>query len=117
MSLLYRVIQRINPQNRGAAPKYYAEAVIRGKVSFEEFLDAVCRDTTLNRDEVRMALNKSFQTLLSFSKMGFNVHLDMLGYTKYKTQNEPFHTRNHILLIYTFLPICIVKQIVPRLLF
>jgi nucleoid DNA-binding protein len=88
MSLLYRVIQRINPQNRGAAPKYYAEAVIRGKVSFEEFLDAVCRDTTLNRDEVRMALNKSFQTLLSFSKMGFNVHLDMLGYTKVTVRGE-----------------------------
>jgi predicted histone-like DNA-binding protein len=87
MSLLYKIIKRFNPQNR-AVVKYYAEAIIRGKISFEDFLDAVCRDTTLNRDEVRMALNKSFQTLLEFSKMGFNVHLGMLGHTRVSMRGE-----------------------------
>jgi nucleoid DNA-binding protein len=58
------------------------EAVVRGKISFEDFLDEVCKDTTLNRDEARMALNKAFQTILEYSKLGFNVHLGTLGYTK-----------------------------------
>jgi predicted histone-like DNA-binding protein len=88
MSLLYKIIKRLNPQNRAAAPKYYAEAVIRGKISYEEFLDAVCKDTTLNRDEVRMALNKSFKTILEFSKLGFNVHLDTLGHTRVSFRGE-----------------------------
>ncbi|MDR1130149.1 MAG: hypothetical protein LBK96_04135, partial [Prevotellaceae bacterium] len=87
MSLLYKVIKRFNPQNR-AVVKYYAEAIIRGKISFEDFLDAVCKDTTLNRDEVRMSLNKAFQTLLAFSKMGFNVHLGELGYSKVTIRGE-----------------------------
>jgi nucleoid DNA-binding protein len=58
------------------------EAVMCEKISFEEFLDAVCKDTPLNRDEVRMALNKAFQTIREYSKLGFTVHLGSLGYTK-----------------------------------
>jgi predicted histone-like DNA-binding protein len=88
MSLLYKAIRRFNPQNRNAAPRYYAEIVSRGSVSFEEFLDAVCEDTTLNRDEVRMALNKSFKTILKFSKLGFSVHLDSLGFTRVTLRGE-----------------------------
>jgi predicted histone-like DNA-binding protein len=80
--MLYRVVKRLNPQNKAAAPKYYAEAVMRGSISFEEFLDAVCEDTTLNRDEVRMAFNKGFKTIRRYTGMGFNVHLGSLGYTK-----------------------------------
>jgi predicted histone-like DNA-binding protein len=88
MSLQYKVVQRKNPQNMGAAARYFAEGIMRGKISFEEFLDAVCRDTTLNRDEVRMALNKAFQTILAFSKLGFHVHLDTLGYVKVSLRGE-----------------------------
>jgi predicted histone-like DNA-binding protein len=82
------MIRRFNPQNRGAAAKCYLEAVTRGKLSFEEFLNAVCKDTTLNRDEVRMALNKAFQTILEYSKLGFNVHLGELGYTRVSLRSE-----------------------------
>jgi hypothetical protein len=78
----------MNPQNRDAAPKYYAESVTRGKVSYEEFLDAVRKDATLNRDEVRMALNKSFPTIPEFSKPGFGVHSDTLGYTGVAVRGE-----------------------------
>jgi nucleoid DNA-binding protein len=51
-------------------------------------LDAVCEDATLNRDEVRMAFNKGFKTIRRYTGMGFNVHLDSLGYTKAMLRSE-----------------------------
>jgi predicted histone-like DNA-binding protein len=110
MSLLYKAIERLNPQNRAAGPKYYAEAVIRGKITYEEFLDAVCKDTTLNRDEVRMALNKSFKTILEFSKLGFSIHLDMLGYTRVTVRGEGKDTPEEVTADS-------VKDIVPHFVF
>ena len=94
MSILYRAIQKSNPQNKDAAPKYYAEVVMRGSVSFDEFLDAVCADTTLNRDEVRMAFNKGFKTILQFTKLGFNVHFGFVGlYESDSTQQGRGYSR------------------------
>jgi predicted histone-like DNA-binding protein len=80
MSLLYRIIARKNPQDRNAASKYHAVATSRGAVSLEQLLDAICEETTLNRDEARMALNRLFKKSEEYLKMGFNVHLGDLGY-------------------------------------
>jgi predicted histone-like DNA-binding protein len=80
MSLLYRVITRKNPQNRNAAAKYFAVSTSRGTITFEELLDSICADTTLNRDEARMALNRLFSKSEEYLSMGFNVHLGNLGY-------------------------------------
>jgi hypothetical protein len=35
-----------------------------------------------------MALNKSFKTILDFSKLGFSVHLDSLGFTRVTSRGE-----------------------------
>ena len=110
MSILYRAIQKSNPQNKDAAPKYYAEAVMRGSVSFDEFLDAVCADTTLNRDEVRMAFNKGFKTILQFTKLGFNVHLDSLGYTRATVRSKGVDTPEEVTA-------AIISDIVPHFVF
>jgi predicted histone-like DNA-binding protein len=110
MSILYKVIQRLNPQNRTAAPKYYAESVVRGSVSFDEFLDAVCEDTTLNRDEVRMAFNKGFKSILQFSKLGFNVHLGSLGYVRTTVRSKGVDTPEEVTA-------AIISDIVPHFVF
>jgi predicted histone-like DNA-binding protein len=96
MSVLYKTIKRSNPQNKDATPKYYAEAVKRGSISYEEFLDAVCEDTTLNRDEVRMAFNKGFKTIIQYSKMNMNVHLDSLGYTRTSVRSKGMDTAEEV---------------------
>jgi predicted histone-like DNA-binding protein len=80
MSLLYRITPRKNPQDRNAAFKYYATFVSRGTIQIEQLLDAICADTTLNRDEARMAFNRLFKKAEEFMNMGFNVHLGELGY-------------------------------------
>jgi hypothetical protein len=43
-----------------------------------------------------MALNKSFKTILKFSKLGFNVHLDLLGYTKVTFRGEGKETPEEV---------------------
>jgi predicted histone-like DNA-binding protein len=80
MSLLYRVIPRKNPQKPDEPAKYYAQASSRGKITVEQLLDAVCEETTLNRDEARMAVNRVFKKAGDFIDLGFNVHLGDLGY-------------------------------------
>jgi predicted histone-like DNA-binding protein len=96
MSILYKVVARVNPQDRSAAPKYYAEAVSRGSISTEDFLDDVCADTTLNRDEVRMSFNKGFRTILQYAEKGISVHLDSLGYIKISTKSEGKDTEEEV---------------------
>jgi predicted histone-like DNA-binding protein len=110
MSILYKTVKKTNPQNRTAAPKYYAEAVKRGSVSYEEFLDEVCADTTLNREEVRMAFNKGFKTILRFAKLGISVHLDSLGYIRTTIRGEGKDTPEEVTAD-------TVKDIVPHFVF
>jgi predicted histone-like DNA-binding protein len=77
----------MNPQDRTATPKNYAEAVSRGTINHEQLLDAVCEETTLNRDEARMAFNRLFKKAGEFLELGFNVHLGELGYMHLTTKS------------------------------
>ncbi|MDR3269430.1 MAG: hypothetical protein LBT83_10235 [Tannerella sp.] len=80
MSLLYRVIPRKNPLKPDEPAKYYAQPFSRGAITVEQLLDAVCEETTLNRDEARMAVNRIFKKAGDFIELGFNVQLGDLGY-------------------------------------
>jgi predicted histone-like DNA-binding protein len=110
MSIQYKAVPKSNPQDKAAAPKYYAEIVTRGSVSYDEFLDSVCEDTTLNRDEVRMAFNKGFKSILQFSKLGFNVHLDSLGYVRTTVRSKGVDTPEEVTA-------ATVSDIVPHFVF
>jgi nucleoid DNA-binding protein len=88
MSILYRLIPRRNPQQPQAAPKWYAEAVSRGTITLEQLLDIACEDTTLNRDEMRMGLNRAFKTAENYLEKGFTVHLGDLGYMSLTVRSE-----------------------------
>jgi nucleoid DNA-binding protein len=80
MSLPYTVIPRKNPQDKDAPPKHHAIPVPRGTITLDQLLDAVCEDTTLNRDEARMSFNRLSKKAEEFMTLGFNVHLGELGY-------------------------------------
>ncbi|MDR3260835.1 MAG: hypothetical protein LBT78_03265, partial [Tannerella sp.] len=81
-----------NPQNLNAPPKLYAVAVSRGSINVEQLLDAVCEETTLNRDEARMAVNRVFKKADDFMQLGFNVHLGELGYMHLTVKSEGVET-------------------------
>ncbi|MDR1098691.1 MAG: hypothetical protein LBL57_11225 [Tannerella sp.] len=80
MSLLYTVIPRNNPQDKEAPSKQYASVVPRGMITWEQLLDAVCDETTLNRDEARMAFNRLSKKAEEYLMLGFTVHMGELGY-------------------------------------
>lgn len=88
MSLKYRIVPKKNPQDRNAAPKYYASATSRGSIDMEQMLDAICENTTLDRDEARMAINRLFGKTEEFLHLGFNVHLGELGYMHVTTRSD-----------------------------
>jgi nucleoid DNA-binding protein len=80
MSLLYRPVNRKNPQQPAAPGKWYAVAVSRGAVSIEQLLNAACEGNTLDRDEMRMGLNRAFAKATEYLELGFNVDLGELGH-------------------------------------
>lgn len=80
MSLLYRPVKRKNPQQPSAPVKWYAVAVSRGSVGMEQLLSAACEGSTLDRDEMRMGLNRAFGKVAEYLDLGFNVDLGELGH-------------------------------------
>jgi nucleoid DNA-binding protein len=110
MSLLYRIIPRKNPQDRTVAPKYYATPVSRGTIQMEQLLDAICDDTTLNRDEARMACNRLFKKAEEFMNLGFNVHLGELGYMHVTMKSDGVDTPEEATA-------SMITDIVPRFVF
>jgi nucleoid DNA-binding protein len=110
MSLKYRVIPKMNPQDRTAAPKYYATATSRGSVNMEQLLDAACEGTTLNCDEARMALNRLFKKAEDYLALGFNVHLGELGYMHVTTKSDGADKPEDATA-------SMIKDIVPRFVF
>jgi nucleoid DNA-binding protein len=52
----------------------------RGFIDIERLLDSICEDNTLNRDEARMAINRTFKKASDYVRLGFNVGLGSLGH-------------------------------------
>lgn len=92
------------------APKYYASATSRGSVSLEQMLDAICEDTTLNRDEARMAINRLFGKAKDYLHLGFNVHLGELGYMHVTVRSDGVDTPEEATA-------SMIKDVVPRFVF
>jgi nucleoid DNA-binding protein len=100
----------MNPQDRTATPKNYAEAVSRGAINLEQLLDAVCSETTLNRDEARMAFNRLFKKAEEFLGLGFNVHLGELGYMHLTVRSNGTDTPEEVTA-------AAIKDVVPHFVF
>jgi predicted histone-like DNA-binding protein len=90
--------------------KYYAQPSSRGKITVEQLLDAVCEETTLNRDEARMAINRVFKKAGDFIDLGFNVHLGDLGYVHVTLKSDGADTPEEVTAAR-------VTDIVPRFVF
>ena len=80
MSIQYRVIQKRNPQDPEGPKKYYINAKSRGTISLEQLLKAVSDAMTVEPDEVRLAVNRTFEKTMEFLEMGFTVSYGDLGY-------------------------------------
>ncbi|MGL5920020.1 MAG: HU family DNA-binding protein [Bacteroidales bacterium] len=79
MAIQYSVIEKINPLDREAPKKYYANAVKRGSMGLDGLAERIADATTASKADtvlVLMALSTQLQQLLS---EGYSIKLDGLG--------------------------------------
>jgi nucleoid DNA-binding protein len=79
-------------------------------ITVEQLLDAVCEETTLNRDEARTAVNRIFKKAGDFIELGFSVHLGDLGYIHVTLKSDGANTPGEVTATR-------VTDIVPRFVF
>ncbi len=79
MSILYRVVQRENPQNRDLAPLFYLQAVKRGNISFTTLVQYACKDSTIDPYELQLGINRAFDKAEEYLGQGFSVSFGDLG--------------------------------------
>jgi nucleoid DNA-binding protein len=79
-------------------------------IDVEQLLDAVCEDTTLNRDEARMAINRAFKKAEDFLLLGFRVRLGEMGYLYLTTKSTGVDQPEDATA-------AMIKDIVPRFVF
>ena len=79
MAVLFNVVQRKNPQDPAAAPKFYISLSSRKKVTLDQLCDRMSQNSTLSRGEIKNVL-ESLVEEVSFQLLDGNaVELGKLG--------------------------------------
>ncbi|MGV8093216.1 MAG: HU family DNA-binding protein [Mangrovibacterium sp.] len=79
MAILYSKVQRINPQDREAAKKWYIVPNRVEQKSEKEIATALTKNTTLSSGEALMAINELQSVILSFLLDGYTVQMGDWG--------------------------------------
>lgn len=77
--LLYKIVERKNPQNRQDPGKYYATPVWAGKITTEELARRISSCCTVTRHDCLGVLSAMQEHILYALKDGKSVTLDDLG--------------------------------------
>ena len=96
MSVQFIPEEKKNPQKPGEKPLFYIRPKARGFITLRELLHSVCDDSTIDEEEVLLAIRRMFKKLLVFLDMGFNVHLDDLGYFAVCVKSKGAETANEL---------------------
>lgn len=75
----YRIIAKKNPQDKDAAPKFYASPVNMGKVNLDDFADRIAGRSSLTRGDIKNVLSNFLDELPLYLKMGASVNLAEFG--------------------------------------
>ncbi|MDR0694800.1 MAG: HU family DNA-binding protein [Prevotellaceae bacterium] len=79
MSIFYNRVERINPQDKTAPKKWYATLKTIRQVREKEVAKLVADETTMDRKEVEMALDRFEQILIRLLLDGHSVQLGDWG--------------------------------------
>ncbi len=92
----FKAIERINPQNRTAPKKWYAQLVIDGEVSIDELVVEIEKFCSLSEPDIRasiIALENVVQNKLAAGKI---VRFDKLGNLYPTLSSEPRDTQEEV---------------------
>ncbi|MDL2223432.1 hypothetical protein LJB98_04975 [Bacteroidales bacterium OttesenSCG-928-M11] len=82
MSIWYTVVPRRNPQKPQDAPLYYLQATSRGIIDFADVLKWACRNTTINPQEIELAMAMAYEKLEEYVSLGHTVSFGSMGHTR-----------------------------------
>ena len=78
-TVTYSVVPRLNPRDKDASPKYYAQAQASGDVSIREMSERIQQSCTVHKADVHAVLVALEDTMIDALKGGEIVRLGALG--------------------------------------
>ena len=78
-TVTYSVVPRLNPRDKDASPKYYAQAQASGDVSIREMSERIQQSCTVHKADVHAVLEALEDTMIDALKGGEIVRLGDLG--------------------------------------
>ena len=78
-TVTYSVVPRLNPRDKDASPKYYAQAQASGDVSIREMSERIQQSCTVHKADVQAVLVALEDTMIDALKGGEIVRLGDLG--------------------------------------
>ena len=78
-TVTYSVVPRLNPRDKAASPKYYAQAQASGDVSIREMSERIQQSCTVHKADVHAVLVALEDTMIDALKGGEIVRLGDLG--------------------------------------
>ncbi len=87
MSVEYEVVSRANPQNRDDI-KYYPKILHKGIIDRDVIEDAIVRETSLSRGDVRSMLTTFRDIIHDHLSQGFKVRLEDIGLLYLRTKSN-----------------------------
>jgi predicted histone-like DNA-binding protein len=88
MSINYKVIPRVNPQNREAAPKYYASINIKGKRDLRYIAREIADRSSLNAMDILSTIEGFLQIIPKTLTDGYKVDLGEFGTLNLMAKSE-----------------------------
>ncbi len=96
MSIKYRSLQRVNPQDITATKKYYAAVVANGSVDFETLAEQISEQCTVTETDCLAVLNVLEQNIVRELGQGRIVRLGKLGNFQVSLSSEGFATAEEV---------------------
>jgi predicted histone-like DNA-binding protein len=75
----YKLVQRPNPRDVGAAKKWYANPVNAGKLTIKDFAKEISGRSSLTRGDVENVLSNFLDELPTFLEIGMSIQLGEFG--------------------------------------
>jgi predicted histone-like DNA-binding protein len=96
MSIRYKVIPRLNPQDNTAPVKHYAAVKTNGSVDFETLAEMISEQCTVTETDCLAVLNVLEQNIVRELKQGRIVRLGKLGNFQVSLSSAGFNTPEEV---------------------
>lgn len=88
MSIPYKLVARLNPQDKEAERKIYPVVKTRGSLTFEEICENIDRNSTATRGDVKAVMKAFVVMLIKSLANGSSVKLEDIGFFRAGISSE-----------------------------